>query len=164
MNATDVLHWGHDFVERTIAGLPEDEWDTPNVCGVWSCKEIMGHLASFEHLLVEVLCAFLGGGPTPYLDEMGAAGGEQFNAIEVGRRRDWTVEEVLAEYRDAQAETMGLVRRIPAEVLRQPGTLPWYGAEFSLDDYLVYQYYGHKREHMAQINIFRDLLKAQGKL
>jgi hypothetical protein len=53
-----------------------------------------------------------------------------------------------------------LINRIPAERCRQVGTLPWYGAEYALDDMLVYMYYGHKREHAAQIAAFRDRLRA----
>jgi proline iminopeptidase len=28
--------------------------------------------------------------------------------------------------------------------------------EYALDDFIVYNYYGHKREHSAQIAVFRD--------
>ena len=49
--------------------------------------------------------------------------------------------------------------RIPPDTWRQNGTLPWYGAEYSLDDFIVYTFYGHKREHTAQINVFKDTLK-----
>ena len=48
--------------------------------------------------------------------------------------------------------------RMDAETLRQVGTLPWYGAEYALDDYLVYAFYGHKREHSGQISVFKDHL------
>ena len=48
------------------------------------------------------------------------------------------------------------IRPDPAE--HQAGTLPWYGMAYSLDDVLVYMYYGHKREHSAQIAAFRDRL------
>ncbi len=51
-----------------------------------------------------------------------------------------------------------MVGRIPSETLRQNGTLPWYGMAYALDDFLVYAYYGHKREHSAQIAAFRDRL------
>ena len=47
--------------------------------------------------------------------------------------------------------------RVPAATLRQPGTLPWYGAEYAVDDLIVYTAYGHKREHSAQIAVYRDL-------
>jgi hypothetical protein len=53
---------------------------------------------------------------------------------------------------------MTLAARISADVYRQNGTLPWYGSEYDLDDFIVYTFYGHKREHSAQIAAFRDWL------
>jgi hypothetical protein len=53
---------------------------------------------------------------------------------------------------------MQLSAGVPANLLRQPGTLPWYGPEYALDDFLVYSFYGHKREHTAQIAVFADTL------
>ena len=41
---------------------------------------------------------------------------------------------------------------------RQAGLIDWYGAEYDLEDFLIYSYYGHKREHSAQIEVFKDLL------
>ena len=81
-----------------------------------------------------------------------------FNDSEVSRRKEKTMQEVLAELNDAHAQTMSLIVKIPPETLRQAGTLPWYGMDYSLDDVLVYMYYGHKREHSAQIAAFRDRL------
>ncbi len=163
MNAKDVLYYGHDFVLRNLADLPMAHWDTENVCGWWSTKDILAHLTSFEDVLIEVLQGFLGGGPTPHRDAMTADPGK-FNDDEVAERKDRTAAAVFDEYQARQAETMALIARIPAEVIRQPGTLPWYGAEYSLDDLIVYQYYGHKREHTSQINVFKDLLKQTGQL
>ena len=67
--------------------------------------------------------------------------------------------EVLAEYDQAYDQGLRLLPRIPEAQLRQAGTLPWYGMEYSLEDFVVYQYYGHKREHCAQIAAFRDQFK-----
>jgi hypothetical protein len=154
MNAVDILKYGHQTVLRTLDGLPEAEWETGGVCGVWSVKDIMAHLASYEHMLVEVLNTFLGDEQTPYLDQFRA--GQGFNDAQVALRKDNSAAQVLAEYEEVHARTMALVAQIPEETRRRPGTLPWYGMEYALDDLIVYQYYGHKREHMAQINVFRD--------
>jgi len=51
---------------------------------------------------------------------------------------------------------MSMAAQLSPEVFRQTGTLPWYGNAYALDDLLVYMYYGHKREHSAQIAAFRD--------
>jgi hypothetical protein len=155
MNAADILKYGHRTVLQTIADLPADVWEMPGACGVWSCRDIIAHLASFEHVLVDILATFLGSDPTPSLDLFRDPNGD-FNDGQVAQRNLPIIGDVLAEYNDICAQTMELIGRISAETLRQRGTLPWYGAEYALDDLIVYMYYGHKREHSAQIAAFRD--------
>ena len=163
MNARDILHYGHDFVMRNLVDLPMEHWDTENVCGWWSTKDIIAHLSSFEGVLLEALQSFGGGGPTPYLTAFTADPGK-FNDDQVGQRKDRPAKEVFDEYQAQYARTMALIAEIAGEVLRKPGTIPWYGLQYALDDLIVYQYYGHKREHIAQVNVFKDLLKHSGKL
>jgi hypothetical protein len=157
MHAADILKYGHQTVLHTIADLRADAWERPGACGIWSCKDIIAHLASFEHLLLDILATLLGNDPTPSLDLFRDPNGD-FNDGQVALRKDNTVGEIVAEYSDICAQTMELIGRLPAETLRQSGTLPWYGAEYALDDLIVYMYYGHKREHAAQIAAFRDRL------
>jgi hypothetical protein len=160
VNASDILKYGHRTVLGALADIPAGERDTPGVCGIWSVQDIVAHLASYEQVLAEVLASFLGGGPTPHLDAYRSGPG--FNDDQVALRTGKGWDEVLGEYQSAQARTMDLVARVPAETLRQPGTLPWYGAEYALDDFIVYAFYGHKREHMAQVNVFKDTLAGRG--
>ena len=160
MNAMDILKYGHLTVLHTLEGVEEQHWTTPNVCGWWSTKDIIAHLASFEHMLVEILSGLLGdNGPTPYLAQM-LEDPERFNEVHVGTRQRLTPTEALAEYVETQTTTMALAGQIPTEMFRQNGALPWYGAEYDLDDFICYTYYGHKREHTAQINVFKDMLGA----
>jgi hypothetical protein len=165
MNARDILYYGHDFVTRNLADLPMAHWETENVCGWWSTKLIIAHLASFEYVLKDVLTSFLEeDAETPNLVEFTQLGGEGFNEQAIKLRRGRTPAELYAEYTAICQDNIDLVARLPEETLRQPGTLPWYGEAYALDDLIVYQYYGHKREHTAQVNIFKDALKAAGKL
>jgi uncharacterized damage-inducible protein DinB len=158
MNATDILKYGQLTLLRTFDAFPQEAWETEGACGYWSVKDIIAHLASYEQVLIDILTSFTGGGSTPalnaYLEQ-----GDQFNDLEVDKRKDQTMQDVLAELKDAHAQTMSLIVNIPPETLRQTGTIPWYGADYSLDDLLVYMYYGHKREHSAQIAAFQDQLE-----
>ena len=158
MNAADILKYGHRTVLQTIADLPADAWELPGACGVWSCKDIIAHLASFEHVLVDILATFLGSAPTGSRDLFRDPNGD-FNDGQVALRKHNTVADIVAEYSDTSAQTMKLIGRISAETLRQNDTLLWYGAEYALDDLMVYMYYGHKREHAAQIAAFRDQME-----
>jgi hypothetical protein len=155
MNATDILKYGQLTVLQTIEGFPETAWETPGACGFWSVKDIITHLTSYEEVLIDVLSGFVGRHPKPSLDKFIELGG-QFNDTEVERRKRRTVKEVLDEFNDAHSQVMSLAAHIRPAVFRQAGTLPWYGIEYALDDVLVYMYYGHKREHSAQIAAFRD--------
>jgi hypothetical protein len=159
MNASDILKYGNLTVLGTLKGIPEDQWLKSGVCGYWSVKDIIAHLASYEQVMTDVLNGFLGGGPTPNLDKYRAGSG--FNDAEVNARSRLTPQETLTEYQEACACNMDLLARIPPEKRRENGTLPWYGMEYSLEDYLVYAFYGHKREHSAQIAVFKDTLKAK---
>jgi uncharacterized protein (TIGR03083 family) len=154
VNALDILKYGHQTSLKVVEGLPDANWETPGACGVWSVKNIIAHLASYEHVLVEVLTGFLGGGPTPYLESFN----ERFNDLQVAMRQDLSVAETLDEYNAVHAQVIAVAAQLPAETFRQTGTLPWYGMEYALDDLIVYMYYGHKREHSAQIDVFHDRL------
>lgn len=156
MNATDVLRYGQLTLLGTLEGLSDDARDRPGACGDWSVKDIFAHLASYELVLVDALGAEAGERrDTSHLDRFTTLG-PAFNDAEVAARADVGMAAVLAELGEAHDETLRLVATIPPERLREPGTLPWYGADYAIDDLIVYQYYGHKREHGAQVEAFRD--------
>lgn len=158
MNIRDILRSGHETVLEAVDSVPAGGWTCPGLCGAWSAKEILAHLASFERLLVEVLASFLGDDATPTLERF-CQDPEQFNRQEVDRRKERTVGDILAEYEQSHAQAGRLLARIPQEMRWQNGTLPWYGDGYDLEDFLVYTIYGHKREHCAQMALateFRD--------
>jgi uncharacterized damage-inducible protein DinB len=157
MNVLDILKYGDQTLLGSIEDLAEPDWEVGGVCGVWSVKDIMAHMASYEHLLSEVLCTFLGEEFGPYMSEM-AQFGREWNDVQVERRKDKSVAQILAEYEEAHQRVMDLATQIPTEAYRANGTMPWYGAEYCLDDFIVYANYAHKREHSAQIMVYRDQL------
>ncbi len=160
MHAADVLKYADLTVLRGLRGLPVEDWTTAGVCGRWSVREIIAHLASFEVMLLDVLAIAAGEttahGPTlrAWLHD-----GQQFNDEQVAARAGLSPEETLAGYAAAQAQVMARVAALPAEAFTRAGFLPAYGAEYDLDDFLTYSFYGHKREHTAQIAVFRDALR-----
>lgn len=96
MNASEQLEKSNLLVIQVVDDLPETAWDMPGVCGNWSVKDIVAHLASYEHIVVEVLSIFQKDQPTPsilkFLDQP-----DQFNAAEVAARKYETAQHVLDE-------------------------------------------------------------------
>jgi len=158
MNAEDVMKYGHLTVMGAIADLPDENWYESGVVGYWSTKDIMAHLVSFEHALVEILQWILDGSPMPTVQRW-MEDGQRFNDVETEKRQDMKPQEVLDEYIQAQAEAQAWLKRVPVAQRRQPGILPGYGEQYELEDFLAYTFYGHKREHCAQIAVYRDRLK-----
>jgi hypothetical protein len=153
MNADDVFRYGHLTVLGCIDGLPYDLWEIPGVCGAWSVKDILAHLASYELAAVGVFSGLLGEGSTPELDRL-LTEGAAFNDAQVAQRGGQSVAETLEEYSAAHERAAELLTRIPLDRRRQAGFLPQYGEEYDLEDLIVYVSYGHKREHSAQIADF----------
>ena len=157
MHTLDVLHYGTLTSLRTLQGLPAADWLTPNVCGVWSVKDIIAHLSSFELALADVLRVARGEPLAGLLAEL-LADGQAFNDAQVAARAALSVEDTLAEFGAANEAAMRLATALPPAAFTKSGFLPEYGAAYDLQDFLIYTYYGHKREHGAQIAVFRDAI------
>lgn len=154
MNASELLEKGNLLVIQTVDDLPETAWDIPGACGNWSVKDIIAHLASYEHIIVDVLSIFQKEQPTPYILEF-LHQIDQFNKAEVEVRKYETAQQVLDEYQDAQVEATSLLMQIPDEKVQERGTMPWYGEDCCLADF-INRMYEHTREHCAQIVRFRQ--------
>lgn len=157
MNAHDILMYGDRSLHAGLERVPLDQWRQGGVCGWWSVKDIMAHLTSYELYHAELLSTFVKPGPTPTMDQRREQGAE-FNTHQVAARKDLSAREVLESYTEAHDRLMDAVAAVPQATLSEVGTIPWYGEEYSLDDFIVYSNYGHKREHVAQINVFGDTL------
>lgn len=148
MQTLDVLRYGQRTIASTIGRYGPDDW-TRIALGVWTAKDLVGHIGAFEVRFADTLAGFVG---EPVTSGLLDAPTDTFNDDQAAVRADWTIEAVLAELADAHERVMRHAERIPAETWRQVGTIPWYGPEYSLDDLVVYQQYGHKREHDPQLS------------
>ncbi|MEA2520339.1 MAG: hypothetical protein QOF49_2419 [Chloroflexota bacterium] len=147
MNPADVLRYGQATIDALIGRMRPDDWDEIAL-GTWTAKDLLGHLGAFEVRYAEILAPFAGESPATNLL---SAPPETFNDDQAAIRRNWSVEAVVSELREAHGRTLALVDRISSDTWRQVGTIAWYGPEYSLDDLLVYSMYGHKREHGPQL-------------
>lgn len=71
-----------------IGSLTADEWNAPSGCTDWSVKDVVCHMASVFHSIADP--ATIDGGTSTDVEE---------NAeVPVRARREWTTEQVVAEY------------------------------------------------------------------
>ena len=149
MNVTDMLDQSHLQVIQVLDDLPEVEWDIPGVCGDWSVKDIIGHLASYEYVLIDMLNTLSGNEPTAslrtFIDDPAS-----FDDIQVASRRYDTAQQVEDEYQEAQLQSTALLTRIHPEHVSQPGTIPGLPANQSVADF-IQTMSEHTRQHCVQI-------------
>jgi uncharacterized protein (TIGR03083 family) len=148
MNAIDVLMYGQRTIVATVGRYRPDDWSR-TALGVWTAKDLLGHLGAFEVRFADVLATFVG---AAVMSDLMDADPRTFNDVQAAARAAWTIEQVTDEFLTAHERVMTHARAIPAERWREVGTIPWYGPEYALDDLVVYQMYGHKREHDPQLS------------
>jgi hypothetical protein len=151
VNPVDVLRYGQRDIEACIGRLRPDDW-TAVALGVWTTKDLVGHLGVFEVRFGDVLASFLGESPS----ELMRSPTSTFNDVQAAIRADWSVDQVLGEYRDASDRVARLADQIPVLAWEEVGTIPWYGREYALDDLAIYTVYSHKREHKPQFEAVLD--------
>ena len=148
MDAIDVLMNGQRTVMTTVDRYGPGDWERIAL-GVWNAKDLVGHLGAFEVRFADILATFV---EAPVVSDLLTADTETFNDDQAAIRRDWSIQAVLEEFREAHERAMGHARRIPDARWREVGTIPWYGPQYALDDLVVYTMYAHKREHEPQLD------------
>ncbi len=155
MNASDIIKYGHRDVLESVKDLEDSLKDKPGVTTSWSIRDTLAHLASYEHLLEDALDSVaIPNKPRPTLDSM-AKDFKAFNDEQVAKYKPMSYDEILEDYTKTYERVAELVKTLGPDKLREVGTIPWYGAVYSLDDFIGYASYGHKREHTGQIKQFR---------
>lgn len=154
MNAKDILTYGHQDLLKVFSDVTDTDWDRVGVTTRWSVKDMLSHLTSFEIVLAEALEAVLDASmATPTLEDK-RKDLPGFNDRQVAQRESDRPADVMQEYELAHTRVMQAIEQLGAERLREVGTIPWYGPQYSLDDLIVYTNYAHKREHLPQIRKF----------
>ena len=154
MNPHDVLRYGERTFRNAISSLEPSDW-TRIVAGVWTPKDVVGHISAIQWQGVSALAPFAGEDVPPAEHEL--ADDVDFNMGQAAIRAGWPVERVVEEFGTVQAELRRLAGKVDDETWRRVGTIPWYGPEYSLEDYVVYRIYGHIREHATHLGMATDL-------
>ena len=118
MNTVDVLRYGQGTFLQAVESVAETDRDLPGACGIWSVRDLVAHIGSYELVLVDVLQSLAGETGTPHLDRMISLG-PGFNDAEVDARRERSLPELLEELHDAHAASVRLVEGADPELLRR---------------------------------------------
>lgn len=114
----------HEFL--TLAGLiPVAERETRPIEGMWTLKQLLGHITDYEMMGIVALAAIDTGREPEY--ESTIPDSDAFNALrgEVWQARPWA--EVWARFRQTRQALLQLTIKLDETALARPFVAPWLG-------------------------------------
>jgi hypothetical protein len=138
------------------SNLSDAELCRKGTVGVWSFKDINGHLAAWDLWLVETLPLRLAGTPLSTDQQRALDDRDGWNAEQVARRDGLTRQEQLEESSRARGTLVDLVTALGDGTLAQPVHWPeWQG---TLAGYLQATVIAHDTHHREALWAARDAL------
>lgn len=134
--AVDAVRTIHAHFRNVLTELTPDDWSKPSGCEGWRVQDLLAHVTSNQKEFVD---------PTPAPAEpVPAMTAEEAMEALVAPRKDWTVEELLAEYdryADAWFDVLDAMQQEPTASTMGPladlGTYPMHmvANAFAFDHY-----------------------------
>jgi uncharacterized damage-inducible protein DinB len=155
MNLPDILFYSQKLVTDSAGNISDEFLMKPGACGEWSVKDILAHITSYEFLLLDVFKFVKHQKDTPYLHQLNTEY-KNFNTLQVNAYKNKSKKNLLQEFMQAYDGVLEQLKNFTPSELRKSGTIPWYGTQYSLDDFVVYANYAHFVEHTTQIKLFLE--------
>ncbi|MBM3129599.1 MAG: ClbS/DfsB family four-helix bundle protein [Chloroflexi bacterium] len=128
--------------EEVICKRPVVEW--------WTIKDVLGHIAMWEHVAIQFIAEYKRDGvPQP----LGMDNDEAINAYNkrgATIRRDWSLARVRAEFDAAHRDLIAAIETLSDADLSQQLPAPWRQGD-TLEMLIAVNSYQHNPEHIAQI-------------
>ncbi|MCA9898989.1 MAG: DinB family protein [Ardenticatenaceae bacterium] len=132
--------------------LLEDEWNSRPVCGVWTMKDLVGHITAWAEVGGVALAQALAG-ETPHLPPI--TNFEQWNLDEAAKRADLPWDDIWKAYEASYQALLSGLAALPDEALAVEFTAPW-GPTYNLSRWLTI-WPLHEREHAVDVRHALDL-------
>jgi hypothetical protein len=129
----------------TAALVPASQRQTRPVCGVWTLKDVLGHVADWEWYGVEKL-----DGPTSRRSlAIRFRGIQRWNEAHAAARKEQSWDQVWSDFQAARLALGQMLEKMSQEDLAQPFAVPW-SKEWTVYRWL-HLWLHHEREHAADL-------------
>jgi uncharacterized damage-inducible protein DinB len=137
-------------LHQAIEGLSEEEMTQPQVEGVWTVKDVLGHIASWEETCLEPLQLYADGGPfeVQVIEDYMAWNDEQ-----AARKRDVPLDAILDELATIRQELVEAASRLSAGQWKERVPFSWGGRGTIAE--VLDVFYQHELEHVRSIQRWR---------
>ena len=133
-------------LKESCAGLSERQMQEPGVTGLWTVKEILAHVTTWEQEALKVLPLVLEGGRPPRYSSL-YGGIDAFNAVMTEQKRSLPLPAVMKELDETHRRLVDYVMNAPEEQITQETR---FRRRLRLDTYR------HYRIHARAIRAWRE--------
>jgi len=148
--ALDRLSESRRLLELAIEGLGQEAMTQVKVEGEWTIRDILGHVAAWEKVLLEPLRRYTAGGPfaVEVIEDFMA-----WNDVQAARRRDVPLEAIVEEMVAVRRDLLKAANRLSADQRAEILPFPW-GQEGTMAEALDGLHW-HEMEHVEHIQAWR---------
>lgn len=139
----EAVAW--EALTQTWAGLNEPEFATPGASGMWSVKDVLFHLATWQEAARRMI-ETLQNGKWAHL----GMNTERFNAHQYAATKDRPIAEAFQQVNFHREMLLDLLRTIPEDQL-----LNEFGRQ-QIGWWAKWATYAHYEEHLAELIAFRE--------
>lgn len=150
-----ILRAARKEILSLVALVPERDRDKKPLTGVWTLKDVLGHLTDWEQVGVVGLRQFLAGQPITFEPLVGDI--QRFNEVSAAARRDQPWNVVWSAFETTRKELSQLVERVSQDQLAASISVPW-GSDITIYQWVLI-WPEHDREHAADL---RQALESSG--
>jgi hypothetical protein len=149
----DEMRTNYAALEGILVQLDDTQMTTQGAIANWSIKDILAHIASWQHRLLVWLHAAIRheqpaiSGPNS-VEEM-----DRFNAQFYQENKSRPLGEVLTDFRTTHLQIMDVVQAMLEEDLTNPQRFAWSKGK-PLWHLVAGDTYEHYQEHMGQIQVW----------
>jgi hypothetical protein len=120
------LERAREALLTSIEGVDERTLTGTMVCGVWTVRDVLGHIISWGDELRSEIGEILID-PTPRYSYVISSdrGFEEWNRSQAAQKKSSSLREILADLDRDHAETVGLLERLAPDELGRRGVVPW---------------------------------------
>lgn len=146
----DNMSAGHDALEKILTPLSEAQMTVPGVNGEWSIKDVLAHLAAWQHRTLDRLHA-AARNEKPGLP--GISTEEEMNKLNeqfYEENKSRPLAEVMADLRRTHLQMLDAVQALSDESLTDPHRFAWLEGT-ALWELVAGNSYDHISEHIEPI-------------
>jgi Mycothiol maleylpyruvate isomerase N-terminal domain len=147
---------------RLVADVGPDRLEEPGAMGDWTFKDVAAHVTAWRRRTVKRVEALVRGEPEPAPPWPAALGEDEDDPINAwihDQTKDRPADQLLREADAVYDELIDGVRKLPDDVISEPGRIPWLGGGTLTDT----DFGGHLDSHEPDVRRWLEAGRAEGR-